>query len=337
MTGLPARSAAPRGRPRAALLAAGARLCQTSQMPRRTLAIALIVTQSLLFLPGCVSVRETGTHAATEPGGGVAVQVFADDGARKAKKPGPSGVLGELDRREHDAWVPVFRSLDPVWAVAGLPPGRYRLRVPARLDDAGNVVRIDEKATELKVRDGQVTDAAIVLSHVDTGAIVVGVVAVAVAAVLLHDWLKHHDLPKPPPPPPPPPGLTNAAVWLSIDLHGTTGWNGPADREPPMVTSHFPTTGALVAARRPKVVLSFSEPLKADPVESAAITVLSEKGGLIPGQISYDQEHWWVVWEPQSDLPRGDTVHVTLAAGAVEDLAGNEMDKPVSFTFTTAS
>jgi len=52
--------------------------------------------------------------------------------------------------------------------------------------------------------------------------------------------------------------------------------------------------------------------------------------------VSYDPQHWWVVWEPGQDLPGGDTFHVTLAADALQDLAGNELTQPVSFSFSTA-
>jgi hypothetical protein len=297
------------------------------------MALALVASQLVLGLSGCVSVRATGTRTVPGPGGGVSVRVFADDTARREQRPGPAGVMGELERKEQGGWAPVFRSLDPTWAVAGLPAGTYRLRVPARLDEAGNVLRIEERAAELKVKEGQVTEAEIVLKHVDTGAVVVGAVAVVIAAVLLHEWLKGHDLPEPPRPPD---ELLEAIVWVSIDLHPSPGWSGPADREPPMVTSHFPAAGALVAAHRPRIVLSFSEPLQAGELEADAVAVLADTGGLIPGVVSYDQERWWVVWQPQADLPAGDTIHVTLAAGAVEDLGGNEMEGAVSFTFATA-
>jgi hypothetical protein len=302
-------------------------------MPRRTVAIALIVTQAAFSLTGCLSVRETGTQAVPGPGGGVAVRVFADDNARKANRPGPAGVLGELERREGGGWVAVFRSLDPTWAVAGLPAGTYRLRVPARLDEAGNVVRIDEKAIELKVREGQVSQAEIVLKHVSTGAVVAGAVAVVIAAVLLHEWLDDNGLPEPPLPPP---EVLEAIVWVSIDLHALPGWSGPADSEPPMVTSHFPAADALVAARRPRIVLALSEPLRAEEIEPSGVTVLAETGGLIPGVVTWEGESWWLTWQPQADLPAGDTIHVTLAAGAVEDLGGNEMEGAVTFTFATA-
>ena len=302
-------------------------------MPRRIVAIALIVTQAAFSLTGCLSVRATGTQTVPGPGGGVAVRVFADDNARKANLPGPAGVLGELERREGGGWVAVFRSLDPTWAVAGLPAGTYRLRVPARLDEAGNVVRIDEKAIELEVREGQVSQAEIVLKHVSTGAVVAGAVAVVIAAVLLHEWLDDNGLPEPPLPPP---EVLEAIVWVSIDLHALPGWSGPADSQPPMVTSHFPAAGAVVAARRPRIVLALSEPLRAEEIEPAGVTVLAEKGGLIPGVVTWEGESWWLTWQPQADLPAGDTIHVTLAAGAVEDLGGNEMEGAVTFTFATA-
>jgi hypothetical protein len=302
-------------------------------MSRRVIAVALLVTQGAVSLTGCLSVRETGTQTVPGPGGGVSVQVFADDDARHARRPGPAGVLGELERNEAGAWAPVFRSLDPTWAVAGLPPGTYRLRVPARLDEAGNVVRIDEKAIELKVKEGQVTQAEIVLKHVSTGAVVAGAVAVVLAAVLLHEWLDDNGLPEPPLPPP---ELLEAIVWVSIDLHALPGWSGPADSQPPLVTSHFPAAGALVAARRPRIVLALSEPLRAEEIEPAGVTVLAEKGGLIPGVVTYEAESWWLTWQPQADLPADDTIHVTLAAGAVEDLGGNEMESAVTFTFATA-
>jgi hypothetical protein len=64
--------------------------------------------------------------------------------------------------------------------------------------------------------------------------------------------------------------------------------------------------------------------------------VLGEAGGLAPGQVSYDVQNWWVVWQPQVDLTPGDNYHVTLAQDAVEDLAGNEPEAPTTFTFKTA-
>ena len=312
---------------------AASALCQTRNMGRHALVILLVLGQLTLAISGCVTVQTSDTRAASGPGGGVAVEVFPDDAARKAARPGPAGVLGELERNEQGAWVPVFRSLNPAWTVARLPPGAYRIRFPARLDDAGNVGRIDAAPTDVKVKEGRITDVRAVLSHVPTALIVAGAVTVVAVAVVASKYLKDHDLPLPPPPPP---ELLDAVFYLTIDLAATPDWAEVSHALPPVVTSHFPASGALVAARRPRVIFALSEPLRPQSLDPAAITVLGEASGIVPGQVIADAENWWVVWEPRADLTPGDTFHVTLAKGAVEDASGNETESPVSFTFRTA-
>lgn len=307
-----------------------AALCQTGAMSQRLVAACLIVT---LPLSGCLSVRTAGSRPAEGGGGGVALVIWADDEARRAGVPGPSGVLGELDRDEGGRWVTIFRSLNPAWVATGLPPGRYRVRLPVRLDGSGNVVRVTEGATEVRVADGRITEVEAVLEHVDTGLVVAGVVAAVVAAVLISDYVSEHGLPKPPPPPP---ELLDWAFWVTVDLASGGPWQAVADREPPVVTSHFPATDALVAARRPRLLFVFSERLAAASLEPDAVSVLSETAGLIPCVVSYDDANWWVAVAPQHDLPLGDTIHVTLGPGAVEDASGNGLIAPLSFAFRTA-
>jgi hypothetical protein len=300
---------------------------------KRCVAVVLVLGQVVLSLAGCVSVDTTGTRPAEGPGGGVAVRVFADDAARKAGKVGPAGILGELDRREGQGWVPVFRSLDPAWTVAGLPPGKYRLRFPARLDDAGNIVRMDEQTELVRVKEGMIVETQVILEHVDRALVVAGVVVAVVAAVVVSDYLDDHGLPDVPLPPP---EVVEAAFFITMDVLAATTWSGVGDPLPPTVTSHFPATDALVAARRPRIIFALSEPLQPDEVEGQAVTVLAERGGLIAGDSSYDAENWWVVWTPREDLPAGDSIRVTLAAEALEDRAGNELEEAASFGFRTA-
>ncbi len=302
-------------------------------MPRRALAVLLAIGQLTLMLSGCMSVRTTGSRPFEGPGGGVSVQVFADDSAHRAGRPGPAGILGEVERRAGGGWVPVFRSLNPAWTVAGLPPGKYRVRFPARLDEAGNVVRLSDKGATVEVKDGAVTDVRAVLDHVSTGLVVLGVVTVVAIAVILTKESRDHGLPLPPPPPP---ELLNAVFYVSINLAASSGWERAARSLPPVVTSHFPAAGAVVAARRPRVVFSLSEPLRPTSLKAESVSVLGEASGLIPGQVSYDAENWWVVWQPAVGLAPGDTFHVTLAQDAVEDAAGHELTAPVTFSFRTA-
>jgi Bacterial Ig-like domain len=302
-------------------------------MLRRATAFGLVFAYLLLISSGCMSVRAAGSRRSHGAGGGIAVAVFANDGTRRAHHPGPAGVLGELQRDEGRSWVDVFRSLDATWTVAGLPPGRYRVRFPARLDDAGNVVRLDAEPIALDVREGRITDVQAVLQHVPTALVVAGVATAVVAAVLISKYLADHDLPQPPLPPP---DVAEAIFYVTLDVASQGGWRDAGDSVPPLVTSHFPAEGAVVAARRPRVIFAMSEPLRPTRLEASGVTVLGERSGLAAGIASIDSKHWWVVWEPATDLAAGDTFHVTLAADSIEDLAGNELRAPLTFTFRTA-
>ena len=108
---------------------------------------------------------------------------------------------------------------------------------------------------------------------------------------------------------------------------------GPA--RAPVVTSHFPPDGARVAADRVRITFALSGPLDGATLQDDGITVLGEKSGLLAGHTSYDGDRWWLVWEGDTDLPRDETLHVTLSQEAVEDMFGNELAAPVSFGFTT--
>ncbi|HVN77013.1 MAG TPA: Ig-like domain-containing protein [Thermoanaerobaculaceae bacterium] len=302
-------------------------------MVRRSIALILVVGQVTLALSGCLSVRATGSHTTPGPGGGVSVAVFQDDSARNERRPGPAGILGELERQDGRTWRTVFRSLNPTWTVVGLPPGVYRVRFPAHLDDSGNVVRLGDNATGVTVKDGAVTEVQAVLDHVSTGLVILAAVTVVVVVYLLAKESHDHGIPAPPPPPP---WIADIVFHVAVDLAFTAGAAGAQPASPPGVTSTFPGRGALVAARRPRVIFAMSEPLRPDDVKGDAVSVLGESSGLVAGQVSYDAEHWWVVWEPRADLPPGDTYHVTLAGDGVESFAGREMSQAVTFTFKTA-
>ncbi len=315
-----------------------------SGMIRSPLARVLASALAALLLTSCLSVQTrqrplTGAGAAKGKGnGGIALQVFADDKAQRAKIPGPRGIFIELEHLEGKSFTPVFRSLEPAWSVMGLPPGKYRLRFPARLDEAGAVVALDEAPRLVKVRPGEVTEVATVLSHVNTGLIVAGVVAAVAVAVFLAD----HDLPLPPLPPlPPPPDVLDAVFWISLDptppIYGSPGdWVPAGPARTPVVTSHFPSDGAQISADRVRITFALSGALDAHTLKSNGITVLGESSGLLAGHTSYDGDRWWLVWEGDENLPRGETFHVTLGADAIEDLRGNELPAAVSFSFRTA-
>ncbi|MEO7795182.1 MAG: hypothetical protein ABIV06_10450 [Thermoanaerobaculia bacterium] len=303
-----------------------------------------------VLLSSCLSVQtrqrpivgEDGTHrSGGDPSGGyggIALQIFADDSARRAQAPGPRGLFIELERKERKSFTPVFRSLEPAWSVMGLPPGDYRLRFPARLDEAGAVVTLDEKPRMVKVRPGEVTEVDTVLEHVNKGLIVAGVVAAVAVAIFLAD----HDLPLPPIPPlPPPADVLDAVFWISLDaattpMYGPPGaWAPAGPARTPVVTSHFPPDQAELSVDRVRITFALSGPLDGHTLQDAAITVLGESSGLLPGHSSYDGDRWWLVWEGDADLPRDETFHVTLTADAIESPDGDGLPAAVSFAFRT--
>lgn len=287
----------------------------------RFLALLLIVQ-----LSGCLSVH-TQSRRENRPEAGVMVVVFADDAARRRGEPGPAGVLSELEYRQQGRWQPVFRSLEPRWTLTGLPPGRYRLRFPARLDEAGKVVPLSEKPKKFTLKAGEMLQLQAVLEHVPVALVVAGVVVVAVVAVALSKWLKDADLPEPPLPPP---------ELLDVAFHLTWNWAFPwpeeTDRAAPVVTSHFPAAGAQVPPGQLKLIWVFSEPLAPTSLDPKKLRVLGERSGLLQGVASYDASRWWVVWQSTAPVSR-EKVHATLDAGAVEDASGNELAQAVSFSF----
>jgi hypothetical protein len=296
-------------------------------MPRRAAVLRWTVVIAQLALAGCAT---AGGAAARVESGGVTVQVFADEAAVRARRPGPAGAVGELERRLGERWVTVFRTLSPAWAVAGLPPGGYRVRVRSRVNDAGREVRVRERVAEIEVAGGELAGVELVL---DSGAaMVAGAAAAATAAAVMREVLDYERLRRPPPA-----GGSPAGVPARVfDLRLAEREAGEPDRGPPVVTAHLPQDGALVSARRPHIVLALSEPPGAAALLAGALTVTAEADGPVAGTAAVDRERWWVVWEPEAALPAGRTLRVTLAAGAVADAAGNALQGAVSFTFVTA-
>jgi Bacterial Ig-like domain len=294
---------------------------------------ALAFTLASLLLTSCFSTQAVGRRPSAGQGGGVAVRVFPDDQARKAGLVLSGGIVGELERLEGTEWVPVFRSLDARWTVLGLKPGKYRVRFPARLDDTGNEVPLEGRPKVLRVRGDQVTEVETVVEHVPPALVAAGVATAVVAAVLLADWLD--DLPTPPIPPPPP-ELVEVVFQVAVEAAIAGGGPGPVESEmPPFVTSHFPEDGDWLAARRVRVTFAMSEPVDPHEIDPEAVLVEGERSGPIPGRVTYDPAHWWVVWEPLDDLPRDDVFAVTLASGSVEDLTGLGLDDEARFEFRT--
>lgn len=290
-----------------------------------------------LLLVGCATAREAGRSPIDGDRGAIRVAVYADDDARETGRLLGEPIAGVLERQAGDRWQPVFRSIESSWAVAGLEPGRYRVRFDLTLDDGGQPEDLERPVRrEVDVRSGEAVDVELLLDHVSTGMVVAGAAAVVVAAILLHEWLDDLDLPRPPLPPPSW-GL-DVAFWVTLEASGPrTVWT--PSRGAPQVTSHFPAAASTVDADLVRVIFVLSEPIDAERLEDGDIVVSTDGGDgwiELPGRVSWDEAQWWLIWEPEEPLPRGRRFRATLRADAIADATGLHLAGPTGFDFDTA-
>ena len=295
-------------------------------------ASALLLATGLVA--SCATVREAGRTSIDGELGAVRVAVFADDDARAAGRLLDEPIAGVLERREKGRWQPVFRSLEPSWAVAGLEAGRYRLRFDLTLDERGQPEDLERPVRRaIEVRRGEAVDVELILDHVSPAMVAAGAVAVIVAAVVLHEWLDHHDLPRPPLPPAS--WALDAAFWITLDAASRPrAWVPQAHA--PQVTSHFPRAAETVAAGRVRVVFVLSEAIDGARLGDDAVLVTDDESVEIPGRVHWDADRWWIVWEPDAALPAGRRLRATLSHDAVVDATGLELAGPTGFDFETA-
>lgn len=125
----------------------------------------------------------------------------------------------------------------------------------------------------------------------------------------------------------PAPALVDLALDLTLDLAAQKA----GDRMAPVVTSHYPAIDALVPPGKIRVIGVLSQPLEPISLDRQKIRVLGEQSWLLAGVASGDANPWWVVWESRE--PVGECLYLTLEAGPVADLAGNELEKPSAVRF----
>jgi len=294
----------------------------------------VVALLAALLVAGCATMREAGRTPIAGDTGAIRVAVYADDDARAGGRLLGEPIAGVLERRVRSSWEPVFRSIEPSWAVAGLEPGRYRVRFDLTLDEGGQPEDLERPVRrEIKVQAGEAVDVELLLDHVSTGMVVAGVAAVVVAAILMDEWLDDLDLPRPPLPPPSW-GL-DVAFWITLESQeAPRAWS--PNRGAPQITSHFPRAGSTVDADRARVIFVLSEPIDAELLIDGDVVVETDDGIEIPGRVSWDAAQWWLVWEPESELPRDRRFHVTLRAADIADATGLRLAGPTGFEFDTA-
>jgi hypothetical protein len=122
----------------------------------------------------------------------------------------------------------------------------------------------------------------------------------------------------------------NALVPVSWDF-STAG--PPPDTTPPTVQAVSPPDGVGGVGTATDITVNFSEPIDSTSITSADFTLASSAGAVID-RVSYNNNTHTATLHPSILLAAGTTY--TAHISGVEDLAGNALVAPVSWSFTTA-
>jgi methionine-rich copper-binding protein CopC len=123
--------------------------------------------------------------------------------------------------------------------------------------------------------------------------------------------------------------LATPYVWTFTTL-------SDADQTPPMVTLTNPADGAVDVPLDATVSAAFSEPMDETTVSLATFRLVGPGANDVAGTVHYDDSVNPVAsFVPSNDLLEDTSYTATLSTGT-EDLAGNALILPVSWTFTTA-
>ncbi len=107
------------------------------------------------------------------------------------------------------------------------------------------------------------------------------------------------------------------------------------DTTPPSVTSTAPDDGATNVSPTATVRATFSEPV--DPATVTAATFAVDAAGTpVDGTVGYDARSRTATFTPDAPLAR-DTGHTARLGTGIEDVAGNALTTPVSWSFTTSA
>lgn len=302
-----------------------------------------LVAALLVFsFAGCLATNVNVRSDGATDGAGVLVRVFADADAAKARRTESAGTLIELfslDKRGNETFIQ--RSLAGEWGVSQLPPGKYRIRVVAVLDEGGHIrdARSGDQETDFSVKPGQTAEVKIVLKKTPTGLIVAVSATVIILVVALAIIMGKNDI-RPPAPGrvlahlPPPPLLHHIVVAPELWIGPVAGPDLRERRSAPRVTSVFPEPGAVVTVRRVTPTLTLSQPLDETRLGPDTIRMLGSRSGLLAGAVTVHRG--LLRFAPSRDLVPGETVTVTVGSAGVVNPDGTRLEDDFSWSFKVA-
>jgi hypothetical protein len=300
----------------------------------RRVALVLLVTLGPFALDGCVTIGVSRADLSAPPdpsappAGAVTVDIYEKPADREAGRHVPFPVLTELLSLAKGETL-LARSMASQWTVQDLPPGRYRLRVTKRIDEAGNVVALDNPGNEtFDVAAGERTVVSVVLKKVPVVWIVLAVLTLVAIVILVIIGIDRGHLPKPPPLPPLPP----VAIAIPLGPQGESGGAPPA----PAAVDVFPAPGSVVAARRVTVSFLLSMPLVTGGIGEGAVQAVGTSSGEIRGTAAYDADEQLLRFTPAADFSPGEEITVTLDLSKLRGEAGRTGSGLFSTSFKVA-
>lgn len=111
------------------------------------------------------------------------------------------------------------------------------------------------------------------------------------------------------------------------------------DAVPPIVTVVTPAGGSLGVSADAPIVISFSEAMAPETLQSATITLQDAAAQPVAATLGYDPATFTVTLQPVVALAGSQTYTLRVAGGAagVKDLSGNPLAADVTTSFTTAA
>ncbi len=108
------------------------------------------------------------------------------------------------------------------------------------------------------------------------------------------------------------------------------------DREAPQPENLFPPRGALNVNPASWVRIEFNEALDPATVNSANVVVQDVQGNSVSGAVAYESENRAIVFKPDAQLSLRTEYQVLVSTG-ITDAAGNPLEAPLTWSFTTAA
>ncbi|WP_027718814.1 Ig-like domain-containing protein, partial [Desulfovirgula thermocuniculi] len=128
--------------------------------------------------------------------------------------------------------------------------------------------------------------------------------------------------------------VKDAAAGIPLAKDFTFSFSTEQDKTPPAVQKCEPADGAANVPVNATITVTFTEDVQEGP-QYAGISLVDEQNNPVTLQKSISGRV--LTLKPASDLAYYKRYTVTIPAGAVKDLAGNELAQPCVFSFTTAA